>query len=248
MDYKHGKGVEVSAVENPQMMLYALGALELFDGIYDIDTVRMTIFQPRRGKRLMPPYLSNPFTISNRGILILGQQYGKIRGLPGSHAEDLAQAGIKNGFDDFVRGWVGTGKNYPAGIIHFAPNVDAQNISLFNPGPSAMCEFLWIRRVILGLSMPQLVIFAAFIRNQLFMAALLHDLSFIEYGDRVAEPGRDAFISLRSIRRIRLGFIRFSASAHDSREGLNRSLLQFSSRKAYTSYSLGSAPKTILQT
>lgn len=48
VDYKHGKGVEVSAVKNPQMMLYALGALELFDGIYDIDTVRMTIFQPRR--------------------------------------------------------------------------------------------------------------------------------------------------------------------------------------------------------
>ena len=48
VDYKHGKGVEVSAVENPQMMLYALGALELFDGIYDIDTVRMTIFQSRR--------------------------------------------------------------------------------------------------------------------------------------------------------------------------------------------------------
>jgi hypothetical protein len=48
VDYKHGKGVEVSAAENPQMMLYALGALELFDGIYDIDTVRMTIYQPRR--------------------------------------------------------------------------------------------------------------------------------------------------------------------------------------------------------
>lgn len=30
-DYKHGKGVEVSAVANPQMMLYALGALEIFD-------------------------------------------------------------------------------------------------------------------------------------------------------------------------------------------------------------------------
>ena len=48
IDYKHGKGVEVSAVDNPQMMLYALGALELFDGIYDIDTVRMAIYQPRR--------------------------------------------------------------------------------------------------------------------------------------------------------------------------------------------------------
>ena len=47
-DYKHGKGVEVSAVENPQMMLYALGALEIFDGIYDITEVRMTIYQPRK--------------------------------------------------------------------------------------------------------------------------------------------------------------------------------------------------------
>jgi len=47
-DYKHGRGVEVSATENPQMMCYALGALELFDDIYDIDTVSMTIFQPRR--------------------------------------------------------------------------------------------------------------------------------------------------------------------------------------------------------
>ncbi len=47
-DYKHGKGVEVSAEQNPQMMLYALGTLEIFDGIYDIDTVRMTIFQPRK--------------------------------------------------------------------------------------------------------------------------------------------------------------------------------------------------------
>ena len=48
IDYKHGLGVLVSAEENPQMQCYALGALELFDGIYDIDTVRMTIYQPRR--------------------------------------------------------------------------------------------------------------------------------------------------------------------------------------------------------
>lgn len=48
IDYKHGKGVDVSAEKNPQMMCYALGALELFDAIYDIDTVSMTIFQPRR--------------------------------------------------------------------------------------------------------------------------------------------------------------------------------------------------------
>ena len=49
VDYKHGKGVEVSAENNPQMMLYALGALEIFDCIYDIDEIRLTIFQPRLG-------------------------------------------------------------------------------------------------------------------------------------------------------------------------------------------------------
>ena len=48
IDYKHGLGVLVSAEENPQMMCYALGALELFDKIYDIETVSMTIYQPRR--------------------------------------------------------------------------------------------------------------------------------------------------------------------------------------------------------
>lgn len=47
-DYKHGAGIEVSAENNSQMKLYALGALEIFDLIYDIDEVRMTIYQPRK--------------------------------------------------------------------------------------------------------------------------------------------------------------------------------------------------------
>ena len=48
IDFKYGQGVLVNAKDNPQMKLYALGALELFDGIYDVSTVAMTIFQPRR--------------------------------------------------------------------------------------------------------------------------------------------------------------------------------------------------------
>lgn len=48
IDFKYGLGVLVSAEENPQMMCYALGALELFDDIYDISNVCMTIYQPRR--------------------------------------------------------------------------------------------------------------------------------------------------------------------------------------------------------
>lgn len=46
-DLKYGKGVPVSAVENKQMMLYALGALHQFDYLYDIKEVHMIIYQPR---------------------------------------------------------------------------------------------------------------------------------------------------------------------------------------------------------
>ena len=48
IDFKYGQGILVEAEHNPQMMLYALGALEIYDALYDIKTVSMTIFQPRR--------------------------------------------------------------------------------------------------------------------------------------------------------------------------------------------------------
>ena len=48
IDFKYGLGVLVDAYENPQMMLYALGALRIFDSLYDIEKVSMSIFQPRR--------------------------------------------------------------------------------------------------------------------------------------------------------------------------------------------------------
>ncbi len=48
IDLKYGQGVLVEAEENPQMMLYALGALELYECLYDIEEVSMTIYQPRR--------------------------------------------------------------------------------------------------------------------------------------------------------------------------------------------------------
>lgn len=53
IDYKHGLGVMVSAESeefggNPQLMCYALGLIDMFDGIYNIDTIRMAIYQPRR--------------------------------------------------------------------------------------------------------------------------------------------------------------------------------------------------------
>ena len=47
IDLKYGKGVPVDAYLNPQLMLYALGAVDKYDIIYGFETVRMTIVQPR---------------------------------------------------------------------------------------------------------------------------------------------------------------------------------------------------------
>lgn len=47
IDLKYGKGVVVDAIDNPQLRLYALGALEEFGWLYEIDTVTTHIVQPR---------------------------------------------------------------------------------------------------------------------------------------------------------------------------------------------------------
>lgn len=47
IDYKHGKGVVVDADHNPQMMLYALGAMHDYSLLYKFNTIKMTIIQPR---------------------------------------------------------------------------------------------------------------------------------------------------------------------------------------------------------
>lgn len=47
IDLKYGKGVPVSAVGNPQIRLYALGAWSGYSFLYDIREIRMTIYQPR---------------------------------------------------------------------------------------------------------------------------------------------------------------------------------------------------------
>ena len=62
IDFKYGVGILVDAENNPQMMCYALGALSIFDGIYDIKEITMTIFQPRR------EHVST-FTISKEALL-----------------------------------------------------------------------------------------------------------------------------------------------------------------------------------
>jgi len=47
VDYKHGRGVEVSAEDNAQLKCYALGAYLAFSPLYDIQKITLVIYQPR---------------------------------------------------------------------------------------------------------------------------------------------------------------------------------------------------------
>lgn len=53
-DLKYGRGVEVSAIDNEQMQIYALGALERYGVFTDFETVAMAIDQPRIGNYISP--------------------------------------------------------------------------------------------------------------------------------------------------------------------------------------------------
>lgn len=72
--------------------------------------------------------------------LIIGEQY-KGNDLIVSHAEEHGKAGAKAPFDNFIRGWIGTGKGYKDGVIHFAPPINTHNIDRFNHGFSTLEMF-----------------------------------------------------------------------------------------------------------
>jgi len=70
IDFKYGLGILIEAENNPQMMCYALGALDTYDGIYDIESIEMTIFQSRREN-------VNTFTISKENLLAWAENFLK---------------------------------------------------------------------------------------------------------------------------------------------------------------------------
>lgn len=73
IDLKYGKGHRVDAQGNPQMRLYALGALAKYSALYDIKIVRMTIFQPRL------EYPQSSDEISTAELLDWAEKYVKPR-------------------------------------------------------------------------------------------------------------------------------------------------------------------------
>ena len=73
-DYKHGKGVPVSAENNPQMRLYALGALRLYGPIYgdQIKRVSMGICQPRLSQEASEDALGTRPFVDRNNIGVIG--------------------------------------------------------------------------------------------------------------------------------------------------------------------------------
>ena len=47
IDFKYGKGVKVDAEMNSQMLCYALGALQMFDDLYEVEKISLLVVQPR---------------------------------------------------------------------------------------------------------------------------------------------------------------------------------------------------------
>lgn len=112
VDYKHGKGVPVSAVGNPQMRLYALGALHRYAPVFGdtIKRVRMTIDQPR-----LDSYTTDEITVEElrawgESIKPIAQKAFSGLGefVPGDHcrfcrgkAQCRARANINTALEDF---------------------------------------------------------------------------------------------------------------------------------------------------
>lgn len=96
IDYKYGKGVAVSAEDNPQEKLYGLGALNEFGFAYDIEKVRLHIYQPRMNN-------ISVFELDADSLLLWGavevkptaQQAAKGEGeySPGKHCQFCPHAG-----------------------------------------------------------------------------------------------------------------------------------------------------------
>lgn len=87
IDFKYGKGVPVSADNNPQMMLYALGAYEAYKSIYNITQVSMHIIQPRIAN-------NNSWSCSLDELLIFGE-----------HVKGRAQLATDGGGDYKAGDW-----------------------------------------------------------------------------------------------------------------------------------------------
>lgn len=96
IDYKYGKGVEVSAVDNPQAKLYGLGALNDYGFAYDVHTIRLHIFQPRMDNTSTDTITLDELMAWGESIKPIAEQAAKGEGeyKAGGHCKFCPHAGV----------------------------------------------------------------------------------------------------------------------------------------------------------
>ena len=87
IDFKYGRNIKVSAVNNPQLRLYALGALTKYSMLYDIQAVTVTIVQPRNGGISSETLTTNELIAWGESIKPIAEKAFKGTGdfVPGPH-------------------------------------------------------------------------------------------------------------------------------------------------------------------
>lgn len=110
IDYKYGKGVAVSAENNPQMRLYALGALNDFGFAYDVATVSMHIYQPRIGNISTEELTVEELLAWAKSIKPIAQKAAKGKGTykAGTHCKFCPHAGRCRALDKTCKDYVET--------------------------------------------------------------------------------------------------------------------------------------------
>lgn len=86
IDLKYGKGIKVEAKNNPQFRLYGLGAVALFGDLYDFDTVKTTVVQPRLDH-------VDSETVILKELLLWGEKEVKPRAIMAMEGTDYMVAG-----------------------------------------------------------------------------------------------------------------------------------------------------------
>jgi hypothetical protein len=110
IDYKYGKGVEVSAEHNPQMQLYGLGALNDYGFAYDIRMIRLHIFQPRLGNISVFELTTDELMSWSEHVKIIAEMAAKGEGEynPGDHCRFCPHAGRCRALNTLCREYVNT--------------------------------------------------------------------------------------------------------------------------------------------
>lgn len=143
IDYKYGQGVAVSAEGNPQMKLYALGALNDYGIAYDVTRVEMHIYQPRMNNISASSLMvEDLMEWAEKEVKPIAQKAAKGKGTykPGEHCRFCPHAGRCRALTKLCTEYVET-HDLRVGVPHLAP-YEVADVLAMEP-----LIALWLKRI-----------------------------------------------------------------------------------------------------